>query len=612
MKISKLSIALLVATTSSVAYAETASLDPVIVTANNVAQPLRSITSNVTIITAAEIEEKQYQVLTDALRSVPGLSIKGSGGLGKATSLYMRGDAQKHILILMDGIDLTDASGLGGANIENIHLNDVERIEVIKGPQSGVWGANAAAGVINIITKKGGKKSSINVEIGSNNSHKIATTLGDSNDQGDFVLNFSTLNTDGFSAVRTANKSHDNFESDGFDQTDVSLKLGINLAKQHRVEAFVKNTSANNEYDGTTGSPSYLPAPNDITTTNSYTNTIKQLQYLYTQGPINTRLFINDNQIDREYSSSSDSFRGGVRELGSQLGYDYRSADSINILVDQKAFDSTEGNYINQSIALTNTNQFGKNFILTESLRHDTYDKFENVTTWKIGFKNYFSDAVYLSANYGTAYSAPLLSQLSRPNPVTLIPEKTQSYDLSVGAYGLEITYFNTETKDLIKYESAGSDPYYYKNADQKILTDGIETSYRRSIEAINTDIGINYTWLSARNESGESLSYRPERTANLNLDFYGIPKTHLGLETRYVGTQYSSDNQAGVQLGRYFVTDIKADYQLNKNLNIYAKVVNLMDDTYTDNVANATGTTANYVYSNGGRQFFIGLRGQL
>jgi vitamin B12 transporter len=608
MKLSKLTAAVIAALSSSAVYAEHTALDQIIVSANNTEQTARSVTSNMTVITAADIEEKQYQTLSDALKAVVGISIKGSGGLGKATSIYMRGDTQAHILILQDGVDLTDAAGLGGANIENIQLSNVERIEIIKGSQSGVWGANATAGVINIITKKGGHQASVNVELGSNNTKKISTTLGDSNEQADFIVHFSTLDTDGFSAVREANQSHENFEDDGFSQTDISFKFGVNLAQNHRIETFIKNSSADNEFD-----PSYKPAPNDATATNSYTSSIKSLQYLYSQGPINTKVFIRDTQIDREYPTYFSTYNGNVRELGAQLGYAYRNSDKVSVLANRKIFDNTSNDYTNNGIAITNTNQLGENLILTESLRYDEFDQFDNVTTGKIGIKNYFSNDVFVSANYGTAYNAPLLSQLARPNPVDLVPEKTESYDISVGAYGLELTYFYNKTKDLIEYVyQPYPTPYYYKNAEQEVISDGIEASYKESFDRIHTDLGLNFAWLSARNEDGEALKYRPEHIASLNLDYYGISKTHLGLETRYVGTEYSSDNKQGVQLGEYFVTDLTADYEVNPNLTVYAKVLNLTDDEYTDNVANATGTTANYVYSNGGRQFFIGIRGQL
>ena len=613
MKHSKLFAAILASAIPNSVFAEKTSLDQVVISANNIPQTLHSVTSNTVIITREEIEEKQYQTLSEALKTVPGLSINVSGGLGKTTSMFMRGDNNAHILLLQDGIDLTDAGGLGGALIENIQLTDIERIEIIKGSQSGVWGANATAGVINLITKKAGKQASVNLEFGSNNTRKLSTSLGDSNEQGDFVVNFSTLNTEGFSAVRTANSSHENFEDDGYNQTDISLKLGINLAQNHRIETYIKNSSGNNDFDGSSWSAPYYPLPDDESATNSFTNSVKSFQYLYSQNTVKARIFASDNQIEREYPTYYSTYYGNVRELGAQVGIDYRDKDNVSVLSNRKIFDSSSNDYTNLGVAITNTNHIGHNLILTESLRYDEFNKFDNVATGKIGIKNHFNRDFFVSSNYGTAYNAPLLFQLARPNPIDLVPEKTESFDLTFGTYGLEVTYFYNTTKDLIEYvPQPYPTPYFYKNAEKSVITDGIEASYRQSIDSINTDLGFNFTWLSARNDNGEPLKYRPEHTANLNLDYYGLANTHLGLETRYIGTQHSSDNNQGIQIGQYFVTDIKVNYRVNKNLSIYGKVINLMDDEYTEYVAFASGTEADYVYSNGGRQFFIGLRGKL
>jgi len=612
MQLSKLTAAILAA---SIPFSVSASdtLDQVIVSASNSEQSLKSVTSNTTLITREEIEEKQYKSVVDALRTVPGISFKNNGGTGKATSLFMRGDSNGHVLVLVDGIDMTDAAGLGGAHLEQLSISDIERIEIIKGAQSGVWGANASAGVINIITRKTGKIAEANLEIGSRGSHKIATTLGDKTEQADLLVHFATQDTNGFSAVREADESHEKFEDDGYQQTDLSMKFGVNLAQAHRIQAYFKQSTADNEFDGSSWAPPYLPLPDDESATNSQTQTIQNLQYLYSEGDINAKVFLSHNEIKREFPTYFSEYNGTVRELGAQLGLNYGEEDQINIAASRKALKSESEEYHNNGIALTNTNVFGNTFVFTQSLRFDDYDKFDDVTTGKIGIKNFFTDDIYLSANYGTAYNAPLLSQLAQPNPVDLKPEKSKSADITLGLYGLEATYFTNSTKDLIEYVyQPWPTPYYYENADKEVETDGVELSYKRSFDAIQTDFTFNYTWLSARNSDGDLLKYRPERTATLSVDYYGLANTHLGLETRYVGKVYSLDDKQGVQFGEYFVTDLVADYQVNSNLNLYVKIINVSDSDYTESVASATDDEADYVYSNGGRQFFIGIRSKL
>ncbi len=614
MKFSKLSTAILLAISSTQALSTETKLEQLVVTANNTTQTLHSVTSNTIVITKEDIETKQYQTMTDALKNVAGIVIKDSGGLGKATSFFMRGDATGHILVLLDGVDLTDAAGTGGAHIETISLSNVERIEIIKGAQSGVWGANATAGVINIITKSSGHHAQVNLEVGSHGSKKIATTLGAANEKIDFSINLSSFTTNGYSAVRAVNTAHEKFEKDGYSETDVSFKLGINLAKNHRLQTYIKNQTGQNEFDGTTGAPSYLPAPDDTVATNSYSQTIKKLDYLYSNDALSAKLYISDHQLDNSYPIYFSEYKGNIRELGAQVGYRYNQTDNLSLLASKKTLDNTDTTYENNGFALTNTNQFNnKKLILTQSIRHDQFDKFENATTGKLGIKNYFTNQFFISANYATAYNAPLLSQLSRPNPSELVPEKTQSYDLSIGLNGFELSYFHSQTDDLIEYVyQPWPTPYYYKNADKEVIFEGIEASYSQNLNAIDTDININATWLSAKNEDGKFLSYRPENTAAINLDYHGFSKTHLALETRYTGTQYSADDKQGVQLGEYFVTDIKANYTISPTLRLYGRITNLFDDNYTTSITSSTGTNANYVYSNGGRQFFIGVQGKM
>jgi vitamin B12 transporter len=596
-------------------------LEQIVVSANNTEQSLRDVTSNITLISAEEIAEKQYQTLADALKTVPGLSIKGSGGLGKATSVYLRGFESKNILILVDGIDMTDPAGLGGANLENISLSEVARIEIIKGPQSGVWGANATAGVINIVTQKGQDHTRVDLEVGSNHTRKITTSISAGNEQFDFNFNLMSLATDGFSALRPAQESHTAFEKDGYQQNDVSFKMGIQPVPQHRIETLIKRSSGHNDYDSTTN-------PDDTINSGSFEQSVRQLQYLFNTPVWNSRVHISQNSIDRTHIGYGSEYHGLINEQGVQLGRRYGEDNFMQIALNHKEYLAettylTRDRFNNVGYALTHAHRLFGSLTLNESLRYDEFDRFDNAVTGKIGFRNLFTPEVFIGANIGTAYNAPTLSQLSRPNPAALSPEKSASYDITLGLYGLEATYFDSRIDDLIEYVPSPppyTTPYYYKNADQKVISKGVELAYKRSFDALKTDMLLNYTWLSAKNENGDDLPYRPKQQGNLALDYYGIKRWHIGLETRYIGEQFATtynNNDADgdpyhIDIGHYFVTDLKADYQITPSLSLYGRIINLTDDAYTENVSKATQTTADYVYSNGGRQFFMGIKGQL
>lgn len=150
---------------------ETTQLDKItVVSATKSEQSIKDVTSNVEVITKEDIEERHFTTVAEALNTISGISLIANGGLGKSTSIYVRGIDSEKLLVLVDGVRFNDVSNFtGGADFANLNINNIERIEIIKGAQSGLWGADATAGVINVITKKpeNGFNGRINLEFGS-------------------------------------------------------------------------------------------------------------------------------------------------------------------------------------------------------------------------------------------------------------------------------------------------------------------------------------------------------------------------------------------------------------------------------------------------------------
>ncbi|NCB13690.1 MAG: TonB-dependent receptor, partial [Erysipelotrichia bacterium] len=156
------------------------SLETITVTsATKTTQSIKDVTSNVDVITAQEIEDRKFTTVSEALNTLAGVNVTSNGGIGKSTSVFIRGFDSQRVLVLIDGINYNDFTGLSGAAFEHLMITDIERIEVIKGAQSGIWGADANAGVINIITSsaKEGTNSSILTEYGSYNTKKLSISL---------------------------------------------------------------------------------------------------------------------------------------------------------------------------------------------------------------------------------------------------------------------------------------------------------------------------------------------------------------------------------------------------------------------------------------------------
>lgn len=606
MKLSKLSVAILATLAASTTFAAPTQLDQVVVTANNTSQDLASVTSNIHVITREQIEARNYQNLGDAVKTVPGLSVKSTGGPGQPTSIFMRGQSSsdRKVLILIDGVDQSEATGFG-PNVQNIQLDNVERIEILKGPQSGVWGSNASAGVINIITIKGQKLANVNLEMGSNNSRKIATTLGAGNDQVDFIFNFARTQTDGFTAVKPYKGNRNKYENDQFNQTDISFKMGLSPVEGHRLEAMIKTSSANADFDS---------QPNDTIENNDYQNQTRQLQYTYKKDALNGRLFINEQKSEMLSVSSFGPYNSeGITEnFGAQLGLQYDTKNNVQASIERKQVRDivNDKKYSNNSFGLSNTHFLTSNLVFNGALRYDEYDVFKDAVTGKVGLKNNFTKDVFVGANYGTAYNAPGLYQFSNTNISTLKPETVKSFDISLGVYGAEISYFESDIEDLI--DTINYVNYFNTKGNSKVT--GWEFSYYKNVKAIKTDVNLSATFLDAKTPEGKYKHYTPEQQASISLDNYSLAKTHFGLETRYVGTTYTAHDKKGAQIGEYFVADINADYQFNKSLNLYAKIVNIGNVDYVTSVNNSfpVTSTPSSVYDNGGIQWFVGIRGKL
>jgi len=611
-KVSLLPLFLGVCLSAPAVYASPQSLDKIVVTANKTEQKPLSITANISVITAEQIEQKHYQTLDDAVKNLPGITIKKSGGAGQQTSIFLRGasSSDRQVLILQDGVELTDPSGFG-ASIANIQLSNVERIEIIKGPQSGTWGANASAGVINIITKKGGKQASVNLKTGSFNTKVLSSTLGAGNEKVNFLIHFNQHTSDGFSAVRKYNESQSQFENDAFKQTDVSFKLGLSPIKNHRFETTVNQTSATSDYDSGSN-------PDDAVSNSTYDSSTRQLQYLYSGHAISTKLFVQDHRIERTLNDANygtSQYEASIEEYGGQATLDYRSTDQLTVSANSKHYRNIgkKRTFYNTGVGVNNTNQLTDTLVFTEALRYDEFNRFENATTGKIGLKNHFTSNVFVGANYGTGYNVPSLYQLSTNNPTELKPESIEGYDVTLGGYNATLTYFKSTTEDLIT--ARGSWPSnYYANAAGKTLNEGVEFAYQHTFEAVETDLHFNATWLNARNKDNQVLAYHPDQTANMTFDYYGLPQTQIGLVTRYTGTTYSADDRKGAQIGNYFVTDLTANFQVNRHLSLYGQLLNLFNQHYVEGVVDypATNPTPNYVYSTGGLQAFVGIKGHL
>ena len=258
-------------------------LDPIVVSATKTEQSLKETTANIDIITAEELEERHYSSVIEALNTLSSIDFTQSGGIGQQSSLFIRGFSNKYTLVLIDGIRVNDPTNFDGALFDQITLSDIERIEIIKGAQSGIWGADASAGVINIITKKAlPHHVTAYTEIGSYGTKKFGAALSHVMSKGDIKIGFDRLLTDGFSAAEPKKSNplygirYDDlgWEADQYSSTTIHVKAGINLTENDRIELSHRYISSNLHYDNV--------GADSLSNTNSFTQRFSKVSYAHT------------------------------------------------------------------------------------------------------------------------------------------------------------------------------------------------------------------------------------------------------------------------------------------------------------------------------------------
>ena len=583
IQLSLISVALL-----SSLYAQDVTLEPITITsATKTKQSIKDVTSNVNIITSEEIEEKHYKTVAEALNSISGISFTSNGGLGKSTSIRVRGFDSKRVLVMIDGIRYNDLTGLSGAPFEHLIISDIEQIEVVKGAQSGIWGADATAGVINIITKsaKKGLHGFINGEYGSFDTMKYGGGVSYKADNYYIKASVEKVDTNGFSAQAPRGEDIDNYEKDGYRNTTSNLKFGFNIDEKNKVDLSHTIINAHNEYDGYNNP--------DAKNTSRTNDTFSSIKFNHIDSFNEIDIYASKSKFDRDYPQGwTKEFDGEVYEYGIKSNISYDEKDFITLGVDYKTFEyknDLKEKYNNKAIFVTNSNEFncplGGKMIVTESLRYDRFSKFENKTTGKLGIKRVITNDLFVSANYGTAYNTPTIYNLYNPTygNENLTPENTKSYDISIGYKSLTVTYFNSKIEDMIDYydpDGWGGVPGQYKNLEGTTKLKGLEVEYSVNI---NEDILVtsSYTYLNAKNNDNEKLARRPKDTFKLSADYYGFTNLHLGINGEYIGSRYNDDDSQGEQTGKYTVVNMVANYDINKNLLIYVKIDNLFDKYY-------------------------------
>lgn len=572
-----------------------------VTSATNSEQSIKDVTSNIKVITKEEIQERHYTTVSEALNSVAGISFTQNGTLGSTTSLLLRGNATERVLVLIDGVRFNDVTSGSGAPFEHLMMENIEQIEVVKGAQSGVWGADASAGVINIITNSAqkGTHGGVSLEYGSFQTKKYGVNLSHKEENYYVQGTLSRVSSDGFSSFE-AKRSSDDYgkrwdelgrEKDGYENTTGAFKAGYNFDEANKIDLAHTFINGYLDFDG----------PSSDTKNKSYTHDkFTSASYENKNSFAITTLSASRSDFNREYyydsTDTSSFFNGETREYGLKTLLPYGEDSFVLVGADYKTFEHNNDineTFTNKAAYMTNSTKFNDGqTIVTQSLRKDNYDKFDDKTTGKIGFKHFFTHDLNLSSNYGTAYNVPtlykLFSNYGNPN---LSPETVKSFDLQVAYKDFSITYFKTDITDMIEYDFGTSK---YANIDGESTLQGVELEYTQEVYEA-TLLSLNYTHLRTRDNKGEPLRRQPKRQLGFAIDYYGFNQWHLNLNGSYVGERYD-DSARQVQTGNYTLWNSVVNYDISKHFKAYVKIENIFDKYYQTADGYATAERSAYV----------------
>ncbi|MFN3930373.1 MAG: TonB-dependent receptor plug domain-containing protein [Brevundimonas sp.] len=587
---------------------ETDELPEVVVTATRL-PAIVADTPGARVIDRQTIERRGAVFAADILTDVPGLSVVRSGAFGGVAQVRMRGASPGKTLVLIDGAPVNDPAEVNGAfDFSGLELSDIERIEVLSGPQSSLWGSDAIGGVI-AFTTRDLDGLAVEAEAGSFDTVRGRLAAGVSTDRYGFGAWVSRFDTDGVSAADEADGAT---EADGFSATTAGARGRYAFADAMAFDGSVRWTDSDADLDG-------YPAPDYVLADTDGTQTSEQWSGF-------GRLRLEAFGLSHQFSlSAADMRRETVTDFPTAFESDRQSyrwqADGETAGV---AFaigaerEDTEGSLsTGLTEALGTTSAFATARVdpsarlsLTGSLRFDDTDDFGSKTTGRVSAALDPGAGFTLSAAWGTGFKAPSISQAvcdycfsSQPFPV-LRPETATGYEAAIGwasASGRiegRATAYRLEVEDQITYvfDPATFDSYYVNVAET--ATDGIELEGRARLGG-GFDLTLAWAWTDARDESNDRpLARVPEQSGSATLGWTG-DRLSGALTVRAEGDDRDTNGATPAIREGFVVANLNGAYALTDTVTLTARIENLADERYQQVLG----------YGEPGRSGYVGIR---
>ena len=598
-------------------------LNDVVITATRF--PIKqSLTGKVlSVITQQELERNSGKTLTEVLNTQAGLIVNGSNNtMGTNQDVYLRGASAGKTLVLIDGIPVYDVAGISGAfDLNFISVDQVERVEILKGSQSTLYGSDAIAGVINIITKKGGDRMigvSANLSGGSYGTFRGSVGINGTINKTNYNIQYTKVKSKGFSSAYDETGSN-NFDKDGFDQNVVHANISQKITDKLslRLTGQFSNYKADSDAGQFTDDADYTFTTNNLLAgfgaDYKIGKSMLHLNYCYNK---TERTYLDDSlsippSAYSYYSKGHYNGKSHFIELYSNLfvtkhidvliGTDYRQQSTDQDYLSLSYFSPPYNTALGDS---AKAKQFGiytsvvvkdiAGFNVELGGRYNNFNKYGDVFTFSFNPSYVINKKVKLFVNLASGFKAPSLYQVYSEyhNPYTeLKPEKSLSFEGGVQYYkenvNLRAVYFIRNLKDNIEFFSEGPPNYnsYYINADkQKDKGFELEATVdfgKAKLNATYTNLdGVIETTNNNKDTSYFNLYRRPKQSINLNIGIGICKNWSLNTGIQSIGKRIEGGYML-TEMPAYYTWNLYSTYAVTKNIKVYVDLKNITDEKY-------------------------------
>ncbi|MEE9598212.1 MAG: TonB-dependent receptor [Acidiferrobacterales bacterium] len=579
-----------------ISYAAEDQQSPIIVTATRTAETADESLASVTVITRANIDKSGAQSVPEVLSGVAGVDITTSGGFGKLTSVFMRGTASTQVLVLVDGIEVGSVTS-GATAWEFLPISEIERIEIVRGPRSTLYGSQAIGGVIQIFTRKGEgpPQARVVVSAGSNATSELTTGFSGSTDTNWFNVSVSRFRTNGTDAREPTVEFGmllDEPDEDGFDYDAFSARFGHRFANAMEIEVHALESDGNTEFD------SAAVAGNE----DDFTQQVVGIKYRARPTArwnvlVEAGRSTDERRTFRDGSTAESQFDSEIRSVNWQNDLTFGSDHIVTLGADFRD-DRASGKFdpaINNPPGFKKRSRddlgvfsqyqgnFAKHDILL-GLREDDNEQFGHHTTGNIAWSYAISNPTRVFVSYGTAFRAPTFNDLFFPdffgfpssNP-NLDPERSKSLETGLRgkhAYGRwDVRAYRTEIDDLIALDAN----FIPQNIDETTI-EGLEAEISANIADWIGRAALSY--VDPRDDATDNiLARRAQRSLRLDLD-RRVGKTEVGLSLIAQSRRYD-DAANTIKVPGYGILNLRAVRRLSKNWQLRARIKNIFDKEY-------------------------------